>query len=94
MEKSSRTDGCIFLFLGYALSPFGHFESYLRIVVGLLEECIPSILKQYNSNLVTFEFLPGVYSIEDVSKAVYALGDHDGSLKIENDDICMKTKPI
>ena len=46
-EKSS-TDSYIILLMAYARSPFRDFESYLRIVVGLDEDDIRLILKQYN----------------------------------------------
>ena len=39
--------------MGYARSPFSDFESYLRIVIGLHEDDIRLILKQYNEKLVT-----------------------------------------
>ena len=57
-EKSS-TDGYIILLMGYARSPFRYFESYLRIVVGLDEDDIGLILKQYNANFITYELDPG-----------------------------------
>ena len=56
-EKSS-TDGYIILLMGYARSPFRDFENYLRVVVGLHENDIQLILKQYNSNFVTYELSP------------------------------------
>ena len=80
--------------MGYARSPFRDFESYLRIVVGLDEEDIQLILKQYNSNFVTYELSAGNYTIKDISEVVYTMGDHEGTLKIEYDDISMKTKLI
>ena len=46
-DKSSH-DGYIILLMGYARSPLRDFESYLRIVVGLEEDNIRLILKQYN----------------------------------------------
>ena len=52
LEKSS-TDGYIILLIGYARSPFRDFKSCFRIVVGLDEDDIELILKQYNSNFVT-----------------------------------------
>ena len=79
LEKSS-TDGCIILLMGYARSPFRDFESYLRIVVGLDEGDIQLILKQNNSNFVTYELSPGIYTIKDISEAVYTMGDHEGTL--------------
>ena len=51
-------------------------------------------MKKCNSNYVTYEISPGICSIKDISKAVYTLGDHEGTLKIEYDDITMKTKLI
>ena len=80
--------------MGYARSPFGDFESYLRIVVGLEEENIRLILKQYNEKFVTCEIDPGNYTIEDLQKAVYPLGDHEGALQIEYDDLNKKNKLI
>ena len=75
----------------YARSPFREFESYPRNVVGLDEDDIQLILKQYNWNFVTCEIAPGIYSIKDISEAVYKMGDHGGTLQIEYDDFSMKT---
>ena len=66
--------------MAYARSPFRDFESYLRIVVGLEEDNIQLTLKQYNENFVTYELDPGNYTIEDLQKAVYPFGDHEGNL--------------
>ena len=52
--------------MGYARSRFRDFESYLRIVVGLDEDDIQMILKQHNSNFVTYELTHGIYSIEEI----------------------------
>ena len=71
------------LLMGYARSPFRDFESYLRILVGLNEDDIQLILKQYNADFATFEILPGFNSIEDISEVVHTRGDHEGTLKIE-----------
>ena len=43
------------------------FESYLRIVVILDEDDIQLILKQYNSNFVTYELSPASYTIIDIA---------------------------
>ena len=93
LEKSS-TDGFIILLLAYARSPFRDFESFLRIVVGLDETDIHLILKQYISSFVTYELSPGIYSIEDFSEVVYTMGDHEGTLQIEYNDMSMKAKLI
>ena len=93
-SENSSTDGYMVLLLDYARSIFGDFESYLRIVVGLAEDDIQLILKQYNSKYVTHKITLEVYSNKDISEAVYKMGDHEGTLQIEYDDISAKTKPI
>ena len=93
LEKSS-TDGYIILLLGYARSPFRDFEIYLRFIVGLGEDDIRLISKQYNENFVTYELEPGNYTIEDLQNDVYPLGDLEGTLKIEYDDLNRKTKLV
>ena len=80
--------------MGYARSLFRDFESYLRFVVRLDGDDFQLILKQYTSNFVTYELSPGVYAIKDISKAVYPMADHGGTLKIEYDDVSMKAKLI
>ena len=92
-DKTSH-DGYIILLTGYANSSFRDFESYLRILVGLEEDNIRLILKQYNEKFVTYELDPGHYTIEDIQKAVYFLGDHEGTLQIEYDDSNKKVKLI
>ena len=58
------------------------------------KDVIQLFLKQYISNFVTYELSPGICSIKDISKAVYAMSDHERTLKIEYDGIRMKTKLI
>ena len=93
LEKTS-TDGYYLLLTNYFGSPFRDFESYLRIVVGLEEDDIKLILKQYNSNFVTYEITPGIYLFTDISEAIYKIAGERGSLKIEYDDVSMKTKLV
>ena len=90
-DKTSH-DGYIILLMGYAKSPFRDFESYLRIFVGLEEDNIRLILKQYNEKFITYELDPGNYTVEDLQKAVYPLGDHEGTLQIGYDDLNKKVK--
>ena len=78
--------------MGYARSLFRDLESYLRNVVGLDEADSQLIFKQYNSNFVSSDFSPGIYSITDIAKAVYSMGDHEKTLQNEYEDITMKTK--
>ena len=73
-------DGYIILLTAYARPPFRDFESFLRIVIGLEEDDIQLILKQYYEKFITYELDPGNYTIEDLQKAVYPLGDHQGTL--------------
>ena len=80
--------------MGYARSPFRHFESFFKNVVCLDEDDIQLISKQYNANFVTYELSPGVYTIKDISEAFHPLGYHEGTIKIEYDENIMKTKII
>ena len=94
--RSDKTnhDGYIVLLTAYARSPFRDFESYLRIVIGVEEDNIQLILKQYNEKVITYELDPGNYTSEDLQKAVYPLGDYEGTLQIEYDDLNKKVKLI
>ena len=93
-SDKSKHDGYTILLMGYARSQFRDFETYLRIIVGLEEEDIQLILKQYNEKFITYELDPGNYTIEDIQKAVYPLGDHEGTLQIEYNDLNKKVKLI
>ena len=78
--------------MAYARSSFQDFESYLRIVVGLDEDDMQLIVKQYNAEFVTYELDPANFTIEDLYEAVYPLGDHEGNLQNEYDDLNTETK--
>ena len=93
-SKKSSTDGYFKLLMGYARSPFRDFESYFRIVVGLDEGDIQLIFKHWNSNFVTYEIVPGIYSIKDISEILFTMADHEGTLQIEYDDMSMKRELI
>ena len=80
--------------MGYARAPIRDFESYLRNVVGLNEDDVQLISKQYISNFVTFEIPPGIYPIKDLQEPVHPLIDHEGTLKYEYDNNSEKTKVI
>ena len=67
----------------YARSRFRDFERYPKIVVGLDEDGIQLILKQYNAVFVTYELDPGICTIEDLQEVIYPLGDHEGTLQFE-----------
>ena len=82
------------LLVGYARSPFRDFESYLRIVVGLDEEDIQLILKEYIPHFIIYELTPGLYTIQDISDTIHTFSGHSEIIQSEYDDITMKTKII
>ena len=64
--------------MGYARWPFRDFESY---ICSWFRWKKLLILKQYNSYFITYEIPLGIDTIKDVSEAVYAMGDHEGTLQ-------------
>ena len=92
--EKKNNDGYMILLLGYSRSLFRDFESCLRIVIGLDEEDIQLILKQYNSHFVTYELTPGIYTIQDILDTIHTFSDHSEIIEIEYDDIIKKTKII
>ena len=93
-QEKKNSDGYTILLLNYSRSQFRDFESYLRIRVGLDEEDIQLILKEYNSHFITYELSPGIYTIKDISDAVHTFSGHSDIIEIEHNDIIMKTKII
>ena len=93
-NEERRSDGYIILLMGYTRSPFRDFESILRIVIGLHEADMQLISKQCNSVFVVYKKTSGIYTIKDISETVYTMGDHEGTLETEYDDISMKPKFI
>ena len=63
----------------------------MRLVVGLDEEDIQLILKEYNSHFITYELTPGIYTIQDISDAIQTFSGHEESIQLEYDDISMRT---
>ena len=93
-RERMNTDRYMLLLLDYGRSLFRDFESYLRIVVGLDEEDIQLILKEYNSHFITYELTPGIYTIQDISDAIQNFSGHKETIQLEYDVISMKTKII
>ena len=93
-HEKKNTDGYTILLLNYSRSQFRDFESYLRIRVGLDEEDIQLILKEYNSHFITYQLSPGIYTIQDISDAIHTFSGHSDIIEIEYNDISMKTKII
>ena len=93
-HEKKNSDGYTIFLLNCSRSQFRDFESYLRIRVGLDEQDIQLILKEYNSHFITYELSPGIYTIQDISDAVHTFSGHNKIIEIEYDDISMKTKII
>ena len=93
-RERMNTDGYMLLLSDYGRSLFRDFESYLRIVVGLDEEDIQLILKEYNSHFITYELTPGIFTIQDISDAIQTFSGHKEIIEIEYDDNSMKSKII
>ena len=66
----------------------------MRIRVGLDEEDIQLILKEYNPHFITYELSPGIYTNKDISDIVQTFSGHSDIIEIEYYDINMKTKII
>ena len=94
LSHEKKNSGYTILLLNYSRSQFRDTESYLRIRVGLDEEDIQLILKEYNSHFITYELTPGIYTIQDISEAVHTFSGHSEIIEIEYNDISMKNKII
>ena len=88
--EKKKSDGYMILLFGYSASSFRDFESYLRLVVGLDEEDIQLILKEYNSHFITYELTPGIYTIQDIFDAIQTFSGHEETIQLEYDDISMR----
>ena len=55
----------------YTSSVFQDFESFLRTQIDLVEDDIKLVLDEYNSNFITYELEPGIYSYRDIAEAVF-----------------------
>ena len=58
------------------------------MVVGLVEDDNQLFLRQKNSYFFAYEIVPDIYSNKDASGALYTMGDDEGTLQTEYDDIC------
>ena len=55
----------------YTSSVFQDFESFLRTQFDLIEDDVELVLDEYNSNFITYELEPGVYSYREISEALF-----------------------
>ena len=90
-NEKKNSDGYMILLFGYSASSFRDFEIYLRIVIGLDEEDIQLILKEYNSHFITYELTPGIYKIQDISDAIQTFSGHQETIQLIYDDNSMRT---
>ena len=63
-QEKKNSDGYTILLLNYSRSQFRDFETYLRIRVGLDEKDIQLILKEYNSQFITYELSPEIIQLK------------------------------
>ena len=83
----------------FASSVFQDFESFLRSQIDLVENDIKLVLDKYNSNFITYELEPGIYSYRDIAKAVFYILQSEypqsgSEVLIRLDDITRKTKLV
>ena len=83
----------------YTSSVFQDFESFLRTQIDLVEDDIKLVLDEYNSNFITYELEPGIYSYRDIAEAVFYILQSDypqsnSEILIRLDDITRKTKLV
>ena len=90
-NEKKNSDGYMIFLFGHSASSFRDFESYLRLIVGLDEEDIQLILKEYNSHFVTYELTPGIYTIHDISDAIQTFTGHQEIIQLEYNEISKRT---
>ena len=82
-NEKKNTDGYLILLFGCCASSFGDFEGYLRLVIGLDEEDMQLILKEYNSHFITYQLTPGIYRMQDISNAIKTFSGHEETIELE-----------
>ena len=83
----------------YTSSVFQDFESFLRSQIDLVEDDIKLVLDEYNSNFITYELAPGIYTNRDIAEALYYILQSEypssgSEILIRLDDITRKTKLV
>ena len=83
----------------YVSSIFQDFESFLRTEVDPVEDDIRLVLDEYNSSLIKYEFTPGIYTVKDLSEALFNIlqSEYPGPsnvIDIEFDDMTRKSKLV
>ena len=80
-------------------SVFEDFEKILRTQIDLVEDDIKLVLDENNSSFITYDLVPGIYTFEDLSEALFKILqlEYPGPsnvIDIENDDLTMKTRLV
>ena len=83
----------------YTRSVFQDFESFLRTQIDLVEDDIKLVLDEYNSNFITYELTPGIYTYRNIAEALYYILESEypssgSEILIRLDDITRKTKLV
>ena len=83
----------------YNRSIFQDFVSFLRTAVDLVEDDIRLVLDEYNSNFITSELEPGIYTVKDLPEALLKILQpeyerYDDAIDIVFDDVTMKTELV
>ena len=83
----------------YIRSVFQDFESFLRTQIDLVEDDIKLVLDEYNSNFITYELAPGIYTYRDIAEAGFYILQSEypqssSEILIRLDDITRKTKLV
>ena len=99
VTKRMNDDGYMDILARCTSSVFQDFESYLRTEVDLVEDDIKLVLDEYNSNFITYELEPGIYTFKDISEALFNILQPDcpgdcNVIVIEYDDINKKTRLV
>ena len=71
LEKRMNDEQYMHILSIYTSSVFQDFESFLRTKIDLVEDDIKLVLDEYNSNFITYELAPGIYSYRDIAEAVF-----------------------
>ena len=83
----------------YTRSVFQDLESFLRTQIDLVEDDIKLVLVEYNSNFITYELSPGIYTYRNIAEALYYILESEypssgSEILIRLDDITRKTKLV
>ena len=82
VTKKMKDDNYMQVLEGYSRSVFQDFEIYLRTEVDLIEDHIKLVLDEYNSNFITYELQPRIYTSKDISEVLFKI------LQIEYPELC------